>query len=186
MGAARTQRIHNESPAHIQAHKNSAHTYPHVHIYTSPTQIAVAMSSLGPTLWSASPLTENGPSRYDVKASTYLKHNRVNIHGPTFWRPRAGLGISSNKCEHVAGAPEVAPCNHTASANKHTVYLLQRLGGRALALADRSRYASMSLARDAPRARSPILQAATHASRTASAKNGVGSGSYVWAAARWP
>ena len=154
--------------------------------------MAVAPSLLGAALWSASPLHRKWPKQIRRQA-------RVNIHGPTSWRPCLGLGISSNKCEHVAGARCAAEHAHLQAAvptrlatarqvrKRFTIWAL-RLGGRALALADFPRNAGMSPAREAPRGaeKRSWPQCCPRALQPrGKCENGLRFGPYVLAAARW-
>ena len=104
----------------------------------------------GPVLIGSHPLVCEPPRRQmaqaDMQANAYPKRKRVNIHGPTSWRPRTGLGRSSKKCEHVAGARCAAEPTMTTCKPQ------------------------------CPRALQPHGKC----------ENGLRSGSYVLAAARWP
>ena len=103
--------------------------------------------------------------------------NTVYDLGPTAWRPRVGLGRSSKKCEHVAGARRAEPTMQTCKPQ--CAKALQPRGkcenglrsgsGRALASADRPINASISPARDAPRGTEQRRQPCTLAGRRAHA-----------------
>ena len=69
---------HSQCISRPCSRKQELNAHPHIHTYTSPGQMAVAPSSplpVGATLWSASSLPENGPSRYEGRR---LPETRAN------------------------------------------------------------------------------------------------------------